>query len=84
MIEVKNGLFHIFTKNTSYVIGVKKGLLFHLYWGKRLAEPFDFDDFIVTDKVHLWACRDIEFNGEEASTEALPSEVPICALRHLQ
>lgn len=76
MIEVKNGLFHIFTKNTSYVIGVKKGLLFHLYWGKRLAEPFNFDDFIVTDKVHLWACRDIEFNGEEASTEALPMEYP--------
>lgn len=77
MIEVKNGLFHIFTEKTSYVIGVREKTLFHLYWGKRLHGDLDFNDFLITDKVHLWACRDMKIGSEEASTEALPMEYPV-------
>ena len=37
MTEEKNGLFHIYTKNTSYVFNTgDTGYPEHIYWGKRL------------------------------------------------
>ena len=77
MIDYKNGIFHLQTKNTSYVMAIREKLLFHLYWGNKVSGNVDFSDFILTSKVHLWACRDIKLFGEEASTEALPMEYPV-------
>ncbi len=77
MIKYENGIFHLETKNTSYIMGVKENILFHLYWGQKISVANEFMDFIHTSNVHLWACRDLIIDGEEASTEALPMEYPV-------
>lgn len=37
-VDEARGLFHLQSKGSSYVIGIERGLLLHLYWGKRLRE----------------------------------------------
>ncbi len=77
MIRYENGIFHLQTKNTSYVIGVEGKNLFHLYWGKRILGELNFRDFILTSMGHVWSCGDTEIEGDCASTEALPMEYPV-------
>ncbi len=38
MIETKDNIIYLHTKNTSYVIGIfQNDVLLHLYWGKRIS-----------------------------------------------
>ena len=42
--NAENKIFHLETKNTSYVLGAfKSGLLMHLYWGKKLSQTNDWE-----------------------------------------
>lgn len=38
-IDIREGCFHLSTQNTSYIIGIYEGFLFHHYYGKKLIEP---------------------------------------------
>ena len=42
MIDIKqNSIFHLYTKNTSYIFALlRTGLLEHIYYGRRLRDPF--------------------------------------------
>lgn len=65
-------IFHISTKNTSYIMGIfcEKYLL-HLYYGKRIDEySLDFDNLPV--KPQVFSANDIY--GSDFSTEVLPME----------
>ena len=77
MVKYENGVFHLRTKSSSYVMAVEGNKLFHLYWGKKLPDELNFEDLILTSIGHLWSCSDTVFNGREASTEALPMEYPV-------
>lgn len=40
MIDINNGLFHLYTLNTSYVFMInEEGFMEHIYYGKRLRDP---------------------------------------------
>ncbi len=73
-IEVKNQMFHLFTKNTSYLMEiVKEGYLAHIYWGKKI----EIDD--VSNAIQY---RDRgyspnpAFQKREFSLDTLPQEYP--------
>ena len=57
MINVKNGVFHLKTKSTSYIMAVEQGIMFHLYWGKRLNGDFTLDDFIFNKQKYAWGAE---------------------------
>lgn len=73
--DSENKIFHLQTKNTSYVFGfLKDKFLVHLYWGKKLSsEAFDFDMFIDSPKY----CRNMcprDYKEFALSRDCLPAE----------
>lgn len=73
--DAQNNVFHIQTKNTSYVMGVicDKHLL-HLYYGKRVDEFIDIMEVLPVSNHIGWSPVDVdEINS---STNLLPMEYP--------
>ena len=51
LINEKQNVFGIMTKNTSYVFGVdNNGLLRHLYWGKKIN---NINEFVMDELVEV-------------------------------
>ncbi|MBR2043274.1 MAG: alpha-galactosidase [Clostridia bacterium] len=70
-----NKIFHLQTKNTSYVFGfLKDRFLVHLYWGKKLvSEQLDYDMFLDYMKYRRNMCAS-DYNDIRLSRDCLPSE----------
>ncbi len=46
--DEKSSIFKLDTKNTSYIFGVyKANVLMHLYWGSKLPDLADFDQYVL-------------------------------------
>ena len=76
MITEKDGLFHLQTQNTSYIIGVIDGVLLHLYWGKRLRTAQEPDALLPPMEARPFSGSDLFFRGQWVTTEDLPLEYP--------
>lgn len=73
--DAQNNVFHIQTKNMSYVMGVlSKRHLLHLYYGKKIDEYGDILDNLPVSNHIGWSPVDVdEINS---STNLLPMEYP--------
>jgi alpha-galactosidase len=59
----KSGIFKLDTKNTSYCFGIyKANVLMHLYWGAKLPDGADFDQYILVQTKAL-SPQDIGLEG---------------------
>ena len=76
MIVESHGLFHLQTKNTSYVIGIVEGIPLHLYWGKRLNGPTELDALMPPLEQRPYSSTDLYCRGQWITTEDLPLEYP--------
>lgn len=68
-------IFHLRTRNTSYVFGfLKEKFLVHLYWGKRLESvDLDYNMFIDTAK-YKRSLSTCDYEEYEISRDLLPTE----------
>ena len=71
-------LFHLKTKNTSYIFAVVNDAFFlHLYWGKRINTPITDPETFMTFSKHttrtMSAC---DMKGLPYSSDVLPQEFP--------
>ncbi len=73
--DALNKIFHLQTKNTSYVFGfLKDKFLVHLYWGKKLSSAsFDYDMFIDYPKYRRNMCAS-DYKEFALSRDCLPAE----------
>lgn len=53
MITFKNNVFHLATKDASYIIGIYGGRLVNLYYGKRIICVPNLDDMRRRIKIPL-------------------------------
>ena len=74
MITFKNNVFHLATKDTSYVMGVFGGRLLNLYYGKRIVCVPEIDYMLPSTDLRAFSCADIRINGKKASTDNLTME----------
>ncbi|MBO5506016.1 MAG: alpha-galactosidase [Clostridia bacterium] len=63
-------IFNLSTKNTSYVFGEADGRLFHLHWGKKFDNPFNFMSYLA-DYQYAAFCANTE---EGYCLEPMPLE----------
>ena len=76
--DEKNGLFHLQTPDTSYIIGLYEGKVpLHLYYGKKLTSDISFEDLFEKIGVNGWGhggeCADFE---KPIQMSRLPLECP--------
>ena len=76
MITFNNGVFHLATENTSYIIGVFEGQLLNLYFGKRLNSVPDIADMLTAGGSRIFSPVDIKRDGVGFSTCDLTMEYP--------
>ena len=76
MISFKNNVFHLATKNTSYVMGVLAGRLVNLYYGKRLNNIPGIEQMLPVEYLRIFSCSDIVLDGMTLSTDNLTMEYP--------
>lgn len=71
--EKENQIFHLQAKDTSYVMGVIRGHLTHLYWGRKL------NQYGGSRKI-IWKDRGFAPNPDDLdrtfSLDTLPQEYP--------
>ena len=61
--DEKSSIFKLDTKNTSYIFGVyKANVLMHLYWGSKLPDVADFDQYVLVQTKAL-SPQDIGLGG---------------------
>lgn len=53
MIAFKDNVFHLATKDASYIIGIYGGRLVNLYYGKRIICVPNLDDMCRRTKIPL-------------------------------
>lgn len=74
LFNEKERLFHLSSKNTSYIFQVfKNGYLAHLYWGKKLRDVKP-EHLLYTEKRAWTACSDL--SDKTYSLDTLPQEYP--------
>lgn len=76
MIVFENGVFHLSTENTSYVIGVLEGRLLNLYFGKRLNRVPAINDMLTGNYSRVFSPLDIDVDNKRYSTDNLTMEYP--------
>ncbi len=74
MISYNNGIFHLSTKATSYIIGVYEGKLLNLYWGKRLSRVPELSAMLPIDYFRTFSSTDIIVGDKKMSTDNLTME----------
>lgn len=76
----QNNIFHLKTKNTSYIMGVYKDYLVHAYYGKRVEHEDPIYDALGRDPYSVRSFQPRDFNEDKTSCglcpEALPQEYP--------
>ena len=77
MITYKDGVFHLSTKDTSYVMGVFEGKLLNLYWGEKLNFVPELSKMLPIDYFRTFSSTDvIDSDGEKFSTNDFTMEYP--------
>ena len=74
MITYNNGIFHLKTQDTSYVMGVFEGKLLNLYWGEALVSVPSLEAMLPIDFFRTFSSTDIMWNGKKMSTNDLTME----------
>ncbi len=74
MISFENGLFHLKTNDTSYVVGVFEGKLLNLYWGESLNSLPRLEAMLPMDHMRTFSSMDISWKGRVMSTNDLTME----------
>ena len=74
MITYNNGIFHLKTKDTSYVLGVFEGKLLNLYWGEALNSVPCLEDMLPIDYFRTFSSSDIMWGERKMSTNDLTME----------
>lgn len=74
MISFENGVFHLATKSTSYIMGVFGGRLLSLYYGKRLNSVPEIKTMLTVKGVRTFSCADIAEDGITVSSDNLTME----------
>ena len=74
MITFGNNLFHLKTRDTSYVIGIFEGKLLNLYWGKAIECVPALEDMLAVDYTRTFSSTDIMWNGKKMSSNDLTME----------
>ncbi|MBP3382216.1 MAG: alpha-galactosidase, partial [Clostridia bacterium] len=71
-------LFHLKTKNTSYIFAVVNDAFFlHLYWGKRINTPITGPEaFMTFSKRTTRSMSALDMKGLSYSSDVLPQEFP--------
>ncbi len=73
--DAKKKVFHLQTNKSSYIFGYyKENFLIHMYYGKKLTDIFDFEDFLPTTEEAGFSAWDIK--EEPISSDVLPMEFP--------
>ncbi len=74
----ENQLFHLQTKNTSYVFGITHEAFFlHLYWGKLINSPInDMEDFLSLTQHTTRVMSATDLKELRFSNDVLPQEFP--------
>ena len=63
MIKVEGNLFHIQTKNTSYIMQIRNGMIENLYYGSKVHADTD----VLADKLYSGYGSDVIYNKEDAA-----------------
>ena len=74
MITYNEGLFHLKTKNASYVMGLYQGKLLHFYWGKTLSSLPTVRAFLPVDFLRVFSPADLKTQEGALSTGDLTME----------
>ena len=74
MITYNNGIFHLKTQDTSYVMGVFEGKLLNLYWGEALVSLPSLEAMLPINFFRTFSSTDIMWNGRKMSTNDLTME----------
>lgn len=75
--DEKNGIFHLRTKSSSYIMGIYSGYLVHAYYGKRLEHTDSLYDALGFSPYRVKAFMAREFNEDKTPgfcLESLPQE----------
>lgn len=67
MISVLDNLFHIQTNSTSYIIGVRNGLLENLYYGAKI----HLDEDVLREKLYAGYGSDVVYTKEDPGLSLL-------------
>lgn len=76
MICFCDNVFHLATKNTSYVMGVYAGRLLNLYYGKRINRVPELEKMLPVNCLRTFSCLDIKGDAGGLSTDNLTMEYP--------
>ena len=68
MITYNDGLFHLKTESTSYVMGLCEGKLLHCYWGKKLSDLPAAPAFLPPDHLRVFSPADLKTEKGTLST----------------
>lgn len=75
--EQENQVFHIQTKNTSYVIGlVKENILLQKYYGRKINKYTEYSENLPVSNAYSWSGADIDKHGHSIDSGQLPYEYP--------
>lgn len=75
--DEKNGIFHLKTKSSSYMMGIYSGYLVHAYYGKRLEHTDSLYDALGFSPYRVKSFMAREFNEDKTPgfcLESLPQE----------
>jgi len=75
--EADSQVFHIQTKNTSYVIGlIKENCLLQKYYGKKIKRYTEYSENCPVLNTYSWSGEDIDKQGHSIDSGQLPYEYP--------
>ena len=87
IFDSEKQVFHIKTKNTSYVIGLlREKCLIQKYYGKKINRYTDFHNNCPVHNNYSWSGDDIDRHGHSMDGFQIPYEYPTygsCDMREL-
>ena len=75
IFDSEKNIFKLDTKNSSYIIGVQNGVLYHLYWGKKISTISRTIDMMLSDKGNSFSALDTDVRWGR-SADLMPMEYP--------
>ena len=73
--DMERGIFKLDTRDSSYIIAVQNGILYHLYWGKKIPQIKRTIDKMFSDKGDSFSALDIDVRWGRSSA-IMPMEYP--------
>ena len=73
--DKEQGIFKLDTKNSSYVIGMVRGVLYHIYWGKKIPELKREASAMFSQKGNSFSALDVGIQWGK-SADVMPMEYP--------